>query len=336
MVKVTVKWNKSVFESVELKPDEGVAGFKETVFRLTNVPIERQKLMAKAAWSGILKDGHDFAATNFQDGLQVTLMGTADVLAPSSTETVKFVEDMTVEEKAKIGALFPAGLRNLGNTCYMNATLQCLRYIGGVREALQRVPAGSLPSALGSLYTQMDQAGTALPPFQFFQTLVTSYPQFREMRNGTYMQQDADEFFSLVMQNLRDAVSNHPQLLGAVGIRLEEMLTCDEAPEEPPIRSEDISFKLVCNIQGGAGSTVVIDHMTDGLKLGLEGTIEKGSSLLGRDAVWTKRQKIASLPKVLCIQFMRFFWKATPESMDHTGVKCKILRAVNFPEVKLR
>jgi len=41
---------------------------------------------------------------------------------------MKFVEDMTPEEKAKAlhektGEPLPAGLENLGNTCYMNATL---------------------------------------------------------------------------------------------------------------------------------------------------------------------------------------------------------------------
>lgn len=29
----------------------------------------------------------------------------------------------------------------------------------------------------------------------------------------------------------------------------------------------------------------------------------------------------------------RFFWKATPGNADHTGVKCKIMKAVTFPEV---
>ena len=28
----------------------------------------------------------------------------------------------------------------------------------------------------------------------------------------------------------------------------------------------------------------------------------------------------------ICVHFMRFFWKLTPESKDHTGVNCKIMR----------
>ena len=31
-------------------------------------------------------------------------------------------------------------------------------------------------------------------------------------------------------------------------------------------------------------------------------------------------------------QFMRFFWKATPESADHQGVKCKMMKPVTFNE----
>lgn len=48
--------------------------------------------------------------------------------------------------------------------------------------------------------------------------------------------------------------------------------------------------------------------------------------MLGRNATWKKTLRINRLPKYLCVQFMRFYWKATPESRDHAGVKCKMLR----------
>ena len=80
MVNVTVKWNKQVFP-VDLDPQESVETFKAQLSTLTNVPVDRQKLMAKGGWKGILKDEPDFSSCTITEGLQIMLMGSAEVLA---------------------------------------------------------------------------------------------------------------------------------------------------------------------------------------------------------------------------------------------------------------
>ena len=100
---------------------------------------------------------------------------------------------------------------------------------------------------------------------------------------------------------------------------------CAETDAEEPVKKSDTARKLICNIQGGTAGTNV-DHLHEGLKLGLVGSLDKRSEVLGRDATWTKTAAVAKLSPYLCVQFMRFYWKATPDSADHTGVKCKIMR----------
>jgi hypothetical protein len=53
---VNVKWGKEVYPDVELNIDDPVEAFKIQLFNLTNVPVDRQKIMFKG---GILKDTWD-------------------------------------------------------------------------------------------------------------------------------------------------------------------------------------------------------------------------------------------------------------------------------------
>lgn len=45
-----------------------------------------------------------------------------------------------------------------------------------------------------------------------------------------------------------------------------------------------------------------INHLSDGMKIGLTDKVEKHSDALGRDAVFSRQSRIKRLPRYLCIQ----------------------------------
>lgn len=326
MVRVVVKWNKTTYD-VDLDPSLGVASFKAKIKELTAVPEDRQKLMAKGCWPGTLKDDCNLTTCIIGDGALIMLMGTADVVAGPAVKSV-FAEDLSADQIAQKGALLlPVGLENTGNTCYLNSTVQCLKSISELRPLLAR--SSGLSAALDSLLSDLDRSGNSVTPYRFIASLRSQFPQFAEAQQGRFMQQDAEELYSALLAAMQQ---QHIDLRNVLSVELDETVLCKESAEEPALVQREVVNKLICNIQGGPDSAIQIDHLLDGLRLGMEATIVKHSTVLGRDAAWTKVQRIASLPKHLCIQFMRFYWKPTPESRDHTGIKCKILRPVKFPE----
>lgn len=56
----------------------------------------------------------------------------------------------------------------------------------------------------------------------------------------------------------------------------------------------------------------------------LNGTLEKMSATLNRNAVYTKASRISRLPAYLAVQYVRFYWKASAKT------NAKVLRVLLF------
>ncbi|KAJ8678559.1 hypothetical protein QAD02_014346 [Eretmocerus hayati] len=341
--KIKVKWGKELFPNVEVNTDEEPMLFKAQLFALTGVQPERQKVMLKGM---TLKDD-DWGNIALKEGVTVLMMGSKEEDVPSEPiEKPIFLEDMNESELCSALDL-PAGLSNLGNTCYLNATVQCLKTVPELREALKSfsgaltnpgsimefVPSQSITAALRDLYAGMDK-GSTLPPVVLVQMMHLAFPRFAEKsKMGGFQQQDANECWTELVRMLQqklpakdnstvpgNAASYKPkslieQYFGGV---FDTELKCTEAEEEPPTQGKEDFLQLSCFI------STDVKHMFTGLKNKLQEQITKMSPTLGRDAIYTKTSKISRLPAYLTIQFVRFFFK------EKEAINAKILKDVKF------
>jgi len=409
-IPIIVKWGKETM-SLSLTPSLGVKALKSNLYEKTQVPMERMKLMpkSKGLWRGLLKDDFDFTTVTFDKvkaPITILLMGSAEKLTGPKVKTI-FVEDLKPEEAAQ-HAPEPSGLNNLGNTCYLNSVMQCLRNVKVFRQGLQQsdsnnnsgyananavasntnVPPSVAPflRTMNSTFHSLDRSLDPVSPTPFVMSTKMAFPQFAETgANGAPQQQDAEEFLSGLLtlagqggqmqgkENIMKAYKNagvdvdEKELVGVgnlvdalFGIQMEETYTCDEleimknsendkndsagvdvdvamadttsSSAEAAVVRHDLHRKLVCNIQGGSDSAsqTNVTHVMEGIALALNGKVEKHSEVLGRDAIWTRTQRMSRLPQILALQFGRFYWKETPDSQDHTGVKCKVMKPVAF------
>ncbi|TIB17082.1 hypothetical protein E3P92_01191 [Wallemia ichthyophaga] len=295
--------------------------FKNQIHSLTGVAPDRQKVMIKG---GMLKDNTDMEklGSSIKPGHLFIVIGAAGPLPEAPNQKVVFMEDLSEKDLSQ-ALKNPVGLTNLGNTCYLNSSVQVLRAIPELQSTLSNTQNSGLLRSLQSLFSSLNNSTDAITPTAFLTMLRSSYQQFTETdRYGQFAQQDAEEAWGAILNSLGSELmtSQGKSFVDQYmkGTFVKEMSTPESTLEEPSYSIEEFT-KLGCNISSST------NYLQQGLTDGLDEQVTKHSSTLNRNAQYTQKSRINRLPAYLSVHLVRFYWRAD------LGKKAKILRKVKFP-----
>uniref|UniRef100_A0A0K0DUJ9 Ubiquitin carboxyl-terminal hydrolase n=1 Tax=Strongyloides stercoralis TaxID=6248 RepID=A0A0K0DUJ9_STRER len=337
MSKVTIKWGKEKYE-LTVDQNQPPLLLKQELQKLTGVDVERQKVMVK----GKVLDNEDWKGVKLTTGTILMMMGQAGpvvpVERPPESESTASVDS---GNNSNLQLSLPTGLKNLGNTCYLNATIQAFKAIPEVNEALiaynpesqselnNHSANKSFLISLKSLFLTLDEnkkKQQAVIPMVFLNFFHQLCPQMASTTSkGDLEQQDANEAWVEICKHVLPNIKvtnngNTPLSKFFSGTYQSTIRNLENPNEEATTTSEDF-LQLSCFLAQD------VKYLQNGLKSKMVEEIEKMSLTLNRNCKYEKKTLISRLPAYVTIQLVRFFYK------EKGQINAKILKDVKFPMV---
>lgn len=250
----------------------------------------------------------------------------------SSMHTTTLPHSYTLRSTTRLSGIPPiasqaepglVGFRNLGNTCYMNASLQCLLRRSRFRSLLQHTDSRSLIGSLRDLTVQMSTSRTIVSPTSL-QDLLGPPWSGRE-------QQDAVEFILFLIDGLDTELSrlglqlthsksdapSYSAISSMFTLTTNSIITCLGCKTKTKMAEKFIVLPLTVPEAPSTLERCIEDFLSTER---FSGSFACEKCRTHTDAV--KNLEISSLPDILLIALKRFRWTGKRPSKNTTMISC--------------
>mmetsp|Transcript_29053 Transcript_29053/g.45147 ORF Transcript_29053/g.45147 Transcript_29053/m.45147 type:complete len:272 (+) Transcript_29053:34-849(+) len=234
----------------------------------------------------------------------------------------------------------PTGLRNLGNTCYLNSQLQCQYHIPLIRNLIIR--GSNKHNALNGNTDDCDDDNDSSGLRSVFESMensrgtsasssVSTYTLCRKLGINVYEQQDAQEFWKLLLNGkyLPDRAADLYQ-----GAYEDYIIAQDGSSREK--RREEAFLDLSLDVQGRSSVLPAMSEMFGSPELlqKIEGNgwrPEKGAEPV--DALKGSSLRVQGLPSILQLHLKRFNYDWHTDSMSKINDRFEFSEVRTYPLV---
>ena len=188
-----------------------------------------------------------------------------------------------------------------------------------------------LVMAMQDLFIQIEKEGEAFKPIKFLQTVFACFPQFaeRDQHSMSYQQQDADECFQLILNQIAPVldIEINGQKKNLITDLFQITLKSNFINKEDEAEVSNDIIESVAKVGAIIDNQMnPVSELSDGIKIGLEDELEKQSEKHGKNCLFTKKSRMLNLPNYLIVQKIRFVWRAEDKMGAAACARARSLR----------